>query len=118
MIGRVKRLLPLVLLVCLGAACGSGHANSHGTEIVLRAVPQRGESLTPAGMQFARSIIESRLDAPLTFSSGTVATRGGDELVVDFAGTHAPKDVGGISATGNLQFFDFEKDLAPPTVKN
>ncbi len=120
MIGRVKRLLLLVLLVCLAAGCGSSKACPHGAELVLRAVPQRGEQLTPQGMELARNIISSRFNAigPVS-ATATVSTRGSDEIVIDFAGTHVPKNVTQIaSVTGNLQFFDFEKDLAAPTVQD
>jgi len=116
MIGRVKRLLLLVLLLCLCVGCGSGgHACSGGREILLRAVPQHGESLTPAGMELARKTIASRLGS-LGVSSPSVTIRGGDEIVVSGS---VPKNLASVvSATGNLQFFDFEKDLAPPTVSN
>ena len=117
MIGRVKRLLPLVLLVCLGVACGSSHGP--GAEIVLRAVPQRGEVLTQAGTKLARDIIASRLDK-LGVRSPEVRSPQPGEVVVDLACTalpgSTPLDV--ISERGQLQFFDFEKDLAPPTVDN
>ena len=110
----MKRLLPLALLVCLGVGCGSSHACA-GREIVLRAVPQHGAALTPAGMKLARDIISSRLDT-LGVASPNVEIRGGDEIVVSGA---VPKKVGSVvSVTGQLQFFDFEKDLAAPTVKN
>ena len=61
MTSRVKRLLPVVLLVCLAVGCGS-FASRNGAEIVLRPVPQRGEPLTPQGMQLAKNIISKRLD--------------------------------------------------------
>ena len=114
----MKRLLPLVLLVCLGVGCGSSNACPHGGEIVFRAVPLHGQAVTPAGMQIARNIIESRVQT-IGVGSPKVTLRGSDEIVVDYAGTHAPASLSRvISVTGQLQFFDFEKDLAPPTVKN
>ncbi len=112
---RVKRLLPLVLVLGLVAGCGSAH--SHGCEIVLRAVPLHGGPVTQAGMKLVRDILANRVDT-LGVASAQVTVRG-DEIVIDVPGTHAPKALGGVvSVTGNLQFFDFEKDLAPPTVKN
>ena len=118
MIGRVKRLLPLVLLVFLGVGCGSSNACPHGGEIVFRAVPLHGQAVTPSGMQIARNIIESRVQT-IGVGSPKVTLRGSDEIVVDYAGTHAPASLSRvISVTGQLQFFDFEKALAPPTVNN
>jgi len=118
MIGRVKRLLPLVLLVCLGVGCGSSTACPRGVEIVLRAVPLHGQAVTPAGMQVARTIISDRVQT-LGVTSPQVTVRGSDEIVIAYGGTSAPKDLARVvAATGQLQFFDFEKALAPPTVKN
>ena len=116
MIGSVKRLLPLVLGVFLGIGCGPSQGCPHGAEIVLRAIPQHGEAVTPAGMQLARDIINSRVDI-MGVSSPSVTIRGSDEIVI--SGSSVSKRVAKIaSVTGNLQFFDFEKDLAAPTVTN
>jgi preprotein translocase subunit SecD len=83
---------------------------------VLRALPERGQQVTPAGMQTAKSIIESRVNT-LGVSSPSVFMRGGDEIVVQFEGVPDPKNVAAlIGKTGRLEFFDFEKDLASPTV--
>src|SRR3954468_24359798 len=116
MIGRVKRLLPLVLLVCLGVGCGSSHASSHacaGSDFVLRVVPQHGATVTPAGMKLVRKIIAGRVG-----TSSKVEIRGGDEIVV----TGSPVKIVGSNVTQpggvHLEFFDFEKDLVPPTVTN
>jgi hypothetical protein len=46
-----------------------------------------------------------------------VATQGTDEIVIQLAGIHDPaKAAAIIGSTGQLQFYDFEKDLAAPTV--
>ena len=67
-------------------------------------------------MELARQIIENRV-ATLGVGSPSVAIRGSDEIVI--SGATAPEKVGRVvSLTGDLQFFDFEKDLAPPTVMN
>ena len=109
--------LPLVLLALLAAGCGSsGSCNTRATDLVIRAVPQRGQQLTPAGMQLARQIVDSRVQL-LGVSSPSVTLRGADEIVVHYAGSNAKPDVAPILAEpGQLQVFDFEKDLAPPTV--
>jgi preprotein translocase subunit SecD len=104
----------LLLLVFVGVGCGSSHACS-GREIVLRAVPQHSETLTPSGMEVAQRIIENRVNT-IGVASPTVTIRGGDEIVISGS---APKSLARlVSVTGNLQFFDLEKDLALPTVTN
>jgi preprotein translocase subunit SecD len=116
MIGRVKRLLPLLLLVCLATACGSSSHSCVGREIVLRAVPQHGETVTRTGMELARRIMSNRVTS-IGVASPKVTLRGSDEVVI--SGSTAPKSVPRVvSVTGDLQFFDFEKDLARPTVDN
>ena len=113
----MRRLLLLALLVCvLGAGCGGSRLCT--LEVILRAVPQHGERLTPQGIEVARDIITSRL-ATLGVADPIVSTRGSDEIFVELPGTRVAKDLAGIvSATGDLQFFDFEQALAPPTVTN
>ena len=87
-----------------------------GIEVVLRAVPERGTTLSAAGMQTAQQIMTSRVDK-LGVTSPNVAIQGGNEIVIQLAGIHDPNKAAKIiGTTGQLQFFDFEKDLAPPTV--
>ncbi|MDX6482140.1 MAG: SecD/SecF fusion protein [Gaiellaceae bacterium] len=87
-----------------------------GLEIILKAVPQPGQTITPQQMQTAQQIMVNRVDK-LGVASPNVALQGSDEIVIQLAGVHdlaeAAKVVG---STGQLQFFDFEKDLADPTV--
>ncbi len=87
-----------------------------GIEVVLRAVPPKGEQLTTAGMQTAQQIMTSRVDK-LGVTSPNVAVQGGNEIVIQLAGIHDPdKAAKIIGTTGQLYFFDFENDLVPPTV--
>jgi preprotein translocase subunit SecD len=116
---RGKGLLTLLLLVCLAVGCGSSHAACpHGAEIVLRAVPQHGQAINRTQMQTAQQIMVSRLNK-LGVASPNVALRGSDEIVTELAGVHNLATAAAIlGSTGQLQFFDFEKDLAAPTVIN
>jgi SecD/SecF fusion protein len=89
-----------------------------GLEVVLRAVPDKGQTVTPQGMQTAQSIIQKRANGT-GVASPNIAVQGGNEIVVQLAGVHDPaKAAAIIGKTGQLQFFDFEKDLAPPTVSS
>jgi SecD/SecF fusion protein len=89
-----------------------------GIEVILRAVPDSGTKLTTDGMQTAQQIMTNRVNA-IGLSSPNVAVQGGNEIVIQLAGVHDPaKAAAIIGKTGQLQFFDFEKDLAPPTVNN
>jgi SecD/SecF fusion protein len=89
-----------------------------GIEVVLRAVPQRGQQVTAQGMQTAQSIITNRVDS-LGVASPEVRTQGGNEIVIQLAGIHDPAKAAAIvGKTGQLMFFDFEQDLAAPTVTN
>jgi SecD/SecF fusion protein len=87
-----------------------------GTEVILKAVPERGQTLSATGMQTARNIIESRVNS-IGVTSPNVAVQGNNEIVVQLAGVHDPARAAAVvGQTGQLQFFDFESDLAPPTV--
>jgi SecD/SecF fusion protein len=89
-----------------------------GIEVVLRAIPQRGQQLTASGMQTAQSIMENRVNG-IGVASPEVRTQGGNEIVIQLAGVHDPAKAAAIvGKTGQLQFFDFEQDLAAPTVSN
>jgi preprotein translocase subunit SecD len=111
---RVILVGALALVATLAAGCGGSHRCT--TSITLRAVPAKGQRVTPAGMEVARQIITSRLDT-LGVASPTVAVHG-DEIVIEVAGVHIPARTAAIlRVTGQLQFFDFEPSLAPPTVQ-
>jgi SecD/SecF fusion protein len=87
-----------------------------GLEVVLKAVPPRGQQVQAPLMQTAQNIMVSRVDK-LGVASPSVALQGSDEIVIQLAGIHDPaKAAAIIGKTGQLQFYDFEKDLAAPTV--
>ncbi len=87
-----------------------------GIEVILKAVPARGQQVTATDMQTAQSIIENRVNS-IGVGSPNVAVQGGNEIVIQLAGIHDPAKAAAIvGQTGQLQFFDFELDLAPPTV--
>jgi len=87
-----------------------------GLEVILRAVPDPGQQITTQGMQTAQLIMTNRANKT-GVSAPNVAIQGGDEIVIQLAGVHDPaKAAQIIGTTGKLYFFDFEKDLAQPTV--
>ncbi len=89
-----------------------------GLEVILKAVPDPGQTINAAQMQTAQQIMVNRVDK-LGVASPNVAIQGTDEIVIQLAGVHDPAKAAAIvGSTGKLQFFDFEKDLAPPTVSN
>src|SRR5579871_6613857 len=89
-----------------------------GLEVILKAVPNRGQTITQAQMQTAQQIMVNRVDK-LGVASPNVALQGSNEIVIQLAGVHDPAKAAQIvGSTGQLQFFDFERDLAPPTVSN
>jgi SecD/SecF fusion protein len=87
-----------------------------GLEVVLKALPPHGQSVTPQNMTTAQNVMVRRVNQ-IGVSSPNVATQGTDEIVIQLAGIHDPaKAAAIIGSTGQLQFYDFEKDLAAPTV--
>jgi preprotein translocase subunit SecD len=114
MIRRTGCVLLLLAALIVAAGCGSGyHCNA---ELVLRAVPGKGQHVTPQGMELARQIIISRVRT-IGVASPTVAIRGSDEIVIEFPGTSVPpRDTSIVAKPGQIEVFDFEADLAAPTV--
>ena len=87
-----------------------------GLEVILKAVPKRGETINPTQMNTARDIMVNRVDK-IGVASPNVATQGTDQIVIQLAGIHDPAKAAAIvGSTGQLQFFDFEEDLRAPTV--
>src|SRR5436190_207595 len=88
-----------------------------GLEVVLRAVPQKGQSIDPQQMQVAQQVITHRTNAS-GLSAPNIAIQGGNEIVIQLAGVHdTAKAAKTIGSTGQLQMFDFETSLVSPTVQ-
>jgi SecD/SecF fusion protein len=88
-----------------------------GLEVVLRAIPNtKSQPITQQGMQTAQQIMTSRVNK-IGVSSPNVAVQGNNQIVIQLAGVHDPaKAAKIIGTTGQLQMFDFEPNLMPPTV--
>jgi SecD/SecF fusion protein len=89
-----------------------------GLEVVLRATPTtQGQKIDQTQMQTAQQIMTQRVDK-LGVTSPNVALQGGNEIVIQLAGVHDPAKAAKIvGTTGQLQMFDFESNLAAPTVQ-
>jgi SecD/SecF fusion protein len=87
-----------------------------GLEVILRATPERGQTINAAQMQVAQTIMENRVNK-IGVASPNVAIQGGNEIVIQLAGVHDPAKAAKIvGTTGQLYMFDFEPNLMPPTV--
>jgi SecD/SecF fusion protein len=87
-----------------------------GLEVILKAVPPKGEKVTADGMTTAQSIIQNRIDK-LGVSSPEVRKQGADQIVIELAGVHDPaKAAAIIGKTAQLMIFDFEPNLVGPSV--
>ncbi|HVS84601.1 MAG TPA: protein translocase subunit SecD [Gaiellaceae bacterium] len=87
-----------------------------GLEVILQAQPAKGQQITTAGMTTAQNVIRNRIDK-LGVSEPEVRTQGTNQIVVQLAGVHDPaKAAALIGKTAQLLMFDFEADLASPTI--
>jgi SecD/SecF fusion protein len=90
-----------------------------GLEVVLRAVPtsnNKADQITPEGMQTAQQVMTSRVNK-IGVAAPNIAIQGGNQIVIQLAGVHDPAQAAKIiGTTGQLQMFDFEPSLAPPSV--
>ena len=86
-----------------------------GLEVVLKAVPPRNQQVSANGMNTAISIMRNRVDS-LGVSEPEIRKQGNNQIVIELAGVHDPaKAAKIIGTTAQLQFYDFENDLAAPS---
>src|SRR5919108_3858507 len=87
-----------------------------GLEVVLKAVPPKGHKLTAEDLDRSVSIMRKRIDK-LGVSEPEIRKQGTDQIVIELAGVHDPKAAAAlIGKTAVLEFYDFEADLAGPSV--
>ena len=87
-----------------------------GLEVILKARAAERAADQPRRNQTAHHDHADRVNK-IGVSSPNVANQGTDQIVIQLAGIHDPaKAAAIIGSTGQLQFFDFETDLAAPTV--
>ena len=119
-------LLGLIIVALIGAALlavpGSpihkkpvlGLDLQGGTEVVLKAVPPRGEQVTAEGMDTAQSVMRRRVDK-LGVTEPEIRKQGNDQMVIELAGVNPDRAQEVIGKTARLELFDLQGDLVPPT---
>ncbi|HWC46228.1 MAG TPA: protein translocase subunit SecD, partial [Casimicrobiaceae bacterium] len=87
-----------------------------GLEVVLKAVPPKGHQLQPDDLDRSVSIIQDRINK-FGVSEPEIRKQGKDQIVVQLAGVHnQAKAAELLGKTALLMLFDFENDLAGPSV--
>jgi SecD/SecF fusion protein len=89
-----------------------------GLEVVLKAKPPENQpnyNITGADLTRSVSIMRDRIDK-LGVSEPEIRTQGSDQIVIQLAGVHDPEQAAKlIGQTAQLQFYDLEADVEPPT---
>ena len=86
-----------------------------GLELVLQAQAPQGQEVTKEDMERSVEIIRARVDK-LGVSEPEVRQQGDDQIAVDLAGVTNPARAAEIvGKTAQLQFYDLEADLLPPS---
>jgi len=85
-----------------------------GTEVVLKAVPPKGEQVTSDGMDTAQSVMRRRVDK-LGVTEPEIRKQGNDQMVIELAGVNPERAQDVIGKTAKLELFDLQGDLVPPT---
>jgi len=85
-----------------------------GTEVVLKAIPPKGEKVTSDGMDTAQSVMRRRVDK-LGVTEPEIRKQGADQMVIELAGVNPQRAQEVIGKTAKLELFDLQGNLLPPT---
>jgi SecD/SecF fusion protein len=86
-----------------------------GLEVVLKAVPPKGQTVTTQGLSLSQQIMENRINK-LGVTQPDVRTQPPNQIVIQLAGVHDPEKAAAlIGKTAQLLFFDFETDVTGPS---
>src|SRR4029079_15296717 len=86
-----------------------------GLEVVLQAVPPKGQKVTSQGLANAVSIMRSRVDK-LGVAEPEIRKQGGNQIVVQLPGVKdAAQAAQLIGKTAQLEFYDLQADLTGPS---
>ena len=87
-----------------------------GLEVVLQAVPPKGQKVTQQGLDNAVSIMRSRVDK-LGVAEPEIRKQGSNQIVVQLPGVKdAAQAAQLIGKTAQLEFYDLQADLTGPSV--
>ncbi len=87
-----------------------------GLEVVLKAVPPKGERVTDEGLDRSVEIIRSRIDK-LGVSEPDVRKQSPDQVVIQLPGVRDPEKAAElIGKTAQLELYDLEADLTGPSI--
>jgi SecD/SecF fusion protein len=86
-----------------------------GLEVTLQAVPPEEGTLAEEDLNRSVEILRERVDA-LGVAEPEIRTQGDDQIVIDLPGVKDPERVIGIlGQTAQLELFDLEQNLVPPS---
>jgi len=87
-----------------------------GLEVILKAQPPRNHQLTPDDLDRSVAIMRSRVDK-LGVASPEIRKQGSNQIVIQLAGVHDPAQAASIiGSTAQLELYDLEPSLVPPSV--
>jgi SecD/SecF fusion protein len=87
-----------------------------GLEVVLQAVPPKGQKITQQGLDNALSIMRDRVDK-LGVSEPEIRKQSNDQIVIELPGVKDPKQAFElIGKTAQLELYDLQADLTGPSV--
>jgi SecD/SecF fusion protein len=87
-----------------------------GLEVVLKAVPPKGHTLTSEDLDRSVGIMRNRIDK-LGVSEPEIRKQGSDQIVIQLAGVTDPKKAAAlIGKTAQLELYDLEEDLTGRSV--
>jgi SecD/SecF fusion protein len=87
-----------------------------GLEVVLQAIPPKGQKVTQQGLDNAVTIMRNRVDK-LGVSEPEIRKQGNDQIVIELPGVkNAAQAAQLIGKTAQLEFYDLQGDLTGPSV--
>ena len=87
-----------------------------GLEVVLQAVPPKGQKVTSQGLDNSLSIMRDRVDK-LGVSEPEIRKQGSDQIVIELPGVKDPKQAFDlIGKTAQLELYDLQADLTGASV--
>jgi SecD/SecF fusion protein len=116
----VAALIGALLLVLPGTAVHKkatlGLDLRGGLEVVLQAVPPKGQALTSADLDRSVSVMRNRIDK-LGVSEPEIRKQEPNQIVIQLAGVHDPAAAAKIiGQTAQLELYDLEADLTGPSI--